>query len=531
MIEGLEILRSSRPRINWIALALLAGACHGAVDAPAPPREDAFREWKCRCEDGSVDGCAHVEGALVVAARCASYVTVSSDARDRGFEVDMAGIGPMPTVDVTVRRSDGLVVTTAVERVSAGTTWRAHVPPFSSHGVDGVRIVVHNTTNEPTQLVAVGIASDLAPPSRAVGSVLFAEHHSELTIAPGRETAEFWAPLPVLHASQVPLYVALETTPPDVQYRFVAHDDTNWGVVFSFPPSKTARDVVLGWRAVVLTRYVWPDQRPQVYGGPAEDWLAPTIVADTRDDVVQDVARSIASVDAPPLVKLERLLAFTTTGLAPPEGVEPRLPSDHNATGSRTLRYRKRDVISCTGFAASTTALGRALGLPTRYITGYVVGESMQTHAIAELYLGPELGWRRVEPQLDELAIAEDYLVVVRVVHPRDEGPETMAEHRFAERGLPLFTLIENLAAPERLVYHNETAYFDGCPRCNNRASRLAVLEDVDQSRLDDAFARATESWIGRRQALVAGGDPAKTFADRADAAARDLEAITRMLE
>lgn len=398
-----------------------------------------------------------------------------------------------------------------------------------------MRVFVNNPHGAPVFVDSVIASQNSANPPHPVGYLLSAEHYSELEIQPGPTTARVWLPLPVTHASQIPLWLDVETHPPEVaSTRFVAHDDTNWGVVFSFPSETKVDDFTIHWRAVVLVREVLPHERSRIYAEPAgaEGWLARTVAADSEDELIVEIAQGLAAGSQASKDQLQRLVGWTSERLRD-ESAAAMTPEFEGVRVDASATIRRRGAnTACTEFANVTTALGRALGLPTRQISGYPVGEALLTHSVNEVYLGPEAGWRRVEPQLSDVAYPEAKFVVVRVVRQQDEGPPSMAPQRWAAPGVPMYSLIENLEGAERLHLRARTRHFEGCPKCANRADHVATIEDEDSQHLDAVFAEAGRQWRVSRAELVEGGSLSSVMEPRlALSDARSVQQLERALE
>ncbi|MBC8068739.1 MAG: transglutaminase domain-containing protein, partial [Deltaproteobacteria bacterium] len=244
----------------------------------------------------------------------------------------------------------------------------------------------------------------------------------------------------------------------------------------------------------------------------------------------QAIARElVASAGADPAARLAALFDWLEA-LPPMPG--PDAPDPHPGNQSSQLLFAPARA-NCTGSTNVTCALGRALGIPTRHVAGILTGEALQTHAVNELLLGNPRSWVRVEPQLGAL-VQHDYIVVLRIASPLDEGPASVDPERFATPGVPMYTLIEGLGERTRLTLDDVPEHFEGCPRCDNAAQRLGVLEDTSLERMQRLHARAAELWQRDRARWIATPRAGLPDARRqASAIARldDLETLLQRLE
>lgn len=521
---------------SWTSLTTVAAvaACAGRPVSdsdrkPAAPSEFetlglALRGWKCTCDASEHEapcGEAGNDAGFVVEPQCWAWTSVPQLRGDRGLELAAEGRGPIPEFELDAKRADGLRAQSSPFRVeSSPDGWRARTAPSSTVAVDRVRVFLSNDGGAPMHVQSVTASQNSANPPRPVGYLLSAEHYSELEIQPGPTTARVWLPLPIAHASQVPLWLDVQMHPPGVaSAKFIAHDDTNWGIDFSFAPQVGVDEFAIRWRAVLLVREVLPHERSRVYAEPGkvDVWTERSIAADSEDRVVVEIAQGLAAGSQVPADQLRRVVGWTSAHLGD-ENAAAMTPEFEGlrVDASATIRRRAENT-ACTEFANVTTALGRALGLPTRQIAGYLVGESLLTHSLSEVYLGPDAGWRRVEPQRSDTAYPEAAFVAVRVVRPQDEGVQAMAPHRWAAPGVPMYVLIENLQGAERLQLRARTEHFEGCPKCDNHADLVATLEDEDSQRVDTALTEARHQWRAIRTALVEGGSLSGLMRSRRD--------------
>ncbi|MDD5309445.1 MAG: transglutaminase domain-containing protein [Deltaproteobacteria bacterium] len=398
-------------------------------------------------------------------------------------------------------------------------------------GMVRLRMVLYNSGTVDLNVDDLVVVQDQANPPPTVASLLRAEHHTELAYADAAtEPGQIWVPLPLDHATQVPLYVELTVTPSSVVdgVEYVADDEKNWGAIVHLTQQGAADPVVISWKGVVLARAISADERPASYaklGDPAA-WLAATPVADAAYPGIAETAASLASTGDPAIDRMQAVIGWTSANMT---GTGQLTALD------ATTVYETR-VASCTGYANLAAALGRALEVPTRTVANYLVGMSQQTHYIDEFYLGDELGWRRVEPQATASAIPEGYGVVVRLDLPSDEASEANTDTgRWALTGVPLRSLVEPLAGRARMTPAFSTGHFPDCALCDNRAELQAALPADEALSVADVFDRARQLWQVDRQAYLDGGLADERMAIRRgflDAASvSDVDAILSALE
>src|SRR5262249_31084304 len=157
-------------------------------------------------------------------------------------------------------------------------------------------------------------------------------------------------------------------------------------------------------------------------------------------------------------------------------------------------------------------------------------GAVQDMHSVDEIYLGPDLGWRRVEPQGQATTLPEDYGVVLRLVLPADEAAAALATRPGGFSGGPPRELTRPGDGGFRLQ-PKFAAHFDGCLGCENLAEPTGLLRD-DPTPVSVAFAHARQKWqIDLAQYAAGGIDPARLAARRAFLDARSLADVTHILD
>jgi hypothetical protein len=150
---------------------------------------------------------------------------------------------------------------------------------------------------------------------------------------------------------------------------------------------------------------------------------------------------------------------------------------------------------------------------------------------IDEFYLGPQLGWRRVEPQKPYSALPANYTVVVRHVLPSDESEAAFSPDRFILSGAPLYSFVEPISGFNRMSVDWSPEPFLGCPACDNMASTQSVLTGSAQD-AKAIFDRARTSWQADRPAYLAGGlAPDRMTLRRTATSAKTLGDLTSLLD
>jgi hypothetical protein len=441
--------------------------------------------------------------ALVLPPRCGAYQDVRDFDAARTLSLDVAATGSGWARGFLAGWSTDTVVApdyrarNATRVVHAGgpddaTGWRTLTTgaPLATNGLGVVRVVLVNDTPAAVSFDDVRLVAGGPNPPDRVGTLLHAVHRSAWSVRAGAAPATLSVPLPMDAAGQVPLLVDLVVDPPALATVAIGVDPLgNRAATITFPAATAADHVEVDWDAVVLTRELSPAERPDAYAADtaAEPtrWLAASPIADAALPALARVGAALRAAD--PEGTLAAVVRWTSTnvrGLGKgPVLFLPGLDATSVFRGART---------SCTGFANTAAALGRAAGLPTRIVAGILTGAAQQTHFVDESWLGADLGWRRFEPQ-GRSSVPEDYLVLLRRVVPDDEGTAARRGRRFAAAGVPLHTLTEPAGATRRLGWAAPTRPLD-CPDCDNDARVSAPLFG-DADRLRALFARARTRW------------------------------------
>ncbi|MBW2276280.1 MAG: hypothetical protein JRF63_02240 [Deltaproteobacteria bacterium] len=362
------------------------------------------------------------------------------------------------------------------------------------------------------------------------GALIKGIHHTVLDYAEGDEPGIVWLPLPMDHATQVPLYVEFDFDPAteaiiaNVEYQVDGHG--NFGALVELTQDGALDEAVLHWDAIVLTRDVDAEERPVYYAATNDpsDWSDPTAVADSSHEGIAALATALTASSTTALGKLGAIVAWTA------ENIE--YPTDWTGIDSldATTAFELGQS-SSTGFANLATALGRAAGVPTRTMADLYVGASQLTHYMNEFYLGQDLGWRRVEPQLDADLLPEEYALTLRVVLPADEDEQALGSDLWAYPGTPLLAQVQPMQGNDRMTLDVQPEYFDDCAACDNRAE-LSAEFNVLTGLMTMTFDRARNLWQRDLLAYLEGGlDEAIMEERRAALDAEDYEDIVAILD
>jgi hypothetical protein len=353
-------------------------------------------------------------------------------------------------------------------------------------------------------------------------------HHTELAYLDGVDAGIVWLPLPADRATQVPLYVELTVDPESLveQIDYSVDSWDNFGAMVQFVANGTAEQVTLHWDAIVMTREITDEERPQFYAGPGnpEQWTAATQAVDSAHAGIVNTAISLTFDQPAALDKMIAIIEWTSVNLD--------YPTDWSNIDSldATSAYELGES-SSTGFANLASALGRASGLPTRTIAGLYVGLSQNTHYMNEFHLGDDLGWRRVEPQQTNPIVAEHHALLLRTVLTDDEGEAAFDDEIWTYPGVPVYSLIYPVQGFDRMVPNYAPEYFDDCAGCDNRAELSAEFEDSAEQ-IAVVFDRARELWQRDLEAYLDGTLAAEIMdARRAALDATDLDDVIAILD
>jgi hypothetical protein len=365
------------------------------------------------------------------------------------------------------------------------------------------------------------VVQDVPNPAAQVGSLLVARHVDQIGLTAGAAAATVFTPLPIDYASQVPLYLELTVDPASAVERieYVTEAEHDWGAIIHFAAGASAANLRLEWRSVALVRFVPQAELPSVYtklGDPAA-WTQPSAIAESNYAPLVSLASGLVSASAPPADKMAAILGWTSKHLGGGTGV---------MAGLDAKTVFDSHVTSCTGYANTAMAMGRALGVPARHVTNILVGMSQDMHSINEFWLGESLGWRRVEPQSAGSFVLDDYGFIMRLVLPADEVGSTMGFP-----GVPLNEFTEYRQQQDRFTTPATfKGVFTDCSTCGNHADRQAPLRGAGTD-LDTLFESARAKWQTDRAAYAAGGVSAtRLTARRKFVDARSIEDVRQIL-
>lgn len=330
--------------------------------------------------------------------------------------------------------------------------------------------------------------------TQEVGWLLKGEHAYAIKYTQSTsEAGVIRVPLPLDHASQVPIYFELKVDPMSVvdriEYKTDGDQTGNWGAWVYLKKDGQADRINFYWDTVMLTWALPKTERPKIYAAtddPAR-WLTATTIVDSNNADIKTLAQQITANATTPLDKMQAIINWTHENLD--TGSEPA-PSE-NATDAIAYKY-----VACTGHANAAAALGRAVGIPTRTLANILVGMHQATHYINEFYLGADLGWRRVEPWPNPTPdLPEKYAFNLRLNLPDDEGPGAMGVGvvRYFARGVPLNSVEEPKAGTSRMSPIQAGRWTD-YPYSNNYAYIMATLND-DPNRMAQLFSKARDAW------------------------------------
>lgn len=187
------------------------------------------------------------------------------------------------------------------------------------------------------------------------------------------------------------------------------------------------REIQIVVRGVVETA----DSEGRQDDGPLSPlaYLAPTALTAHNDDI-RAFAQAAVGATADPRERAEKLAAAVVQAVRYKPGT-----SDVQDTAAAVLKSGEG---VCQDHAHVYIAAARALGMPARYVSGYMyAGESSDaaSHAWADVWLGPERGWQSMDVTHQRpavrtycrLAVGRDYLDAAPVRGVRQGGGgETM---------------------------------------------------------------------------------------------------------
>jgi hypothetical protein len=492
------------PRAAARAASIFKNLDFEDVDASGTPAA-----WTCYCATGPAacktvtSGAKHGQRALVLPSGCRAYQKTSAFTAGEGVRFDYftrgGVVGPFDArilVSETVAlNTDGLA--------SAPKDWTALASRGAAPtaGSKSLFLMISNMNGaldypqpDGDDLFADDIVAvqDGADPPPQVGTLLRATHFDQFGYAPGASPGSIYVSLPIDWASQTPLHFELTVTPKEIvdHVTYAVEEEHNWGATIAFAPNAKADTVVLRWDSVVLTRAVPDAELPTVFAAQAapDQWLAASEIADFTYAPIGQTAQGLVTSGMTPLDKMLAVIGWTSSSLG----------GTGQLTGLDATTVFKTRTSSCTGYANLAMAMGRAVGVPTRHVTNIMVGEAQDMHSIDEFYLGPDLGWRRVEPQGTAPRVPDDYGFIMRLVLPGDESPlaNRASPGGPLMSGIPLHEFTETLAGPEHITQAaSYVQTFNDCTYCGTRADSQADLRDVSADAMKALFDRARASW------------------------------------
>ena len=550
-----EHLASRRERIR--ELSLQAARRQAGLKSTAPAQAPLFQNldfedldatgapvgWTCECMTGPV-ACQtdttnpkHGKRELVLPSGCYAMQMAGAFAANEGirFEAFERGGAVMPTdtmlygfpADPANDFDELLYVKGFTNSPVAWTRVPSH-GELSTANADQLLLLVGNSngmddpTPGPTIYVDDLKVTQRGPnPPPKVGSIINAQHVWDTGLAASSSPTTIYLSLPSDWASQVPLSFDLDITPRSVvqKVEYARETEGNWGAQVTFAPTAGVPDVRVRWESVALTRQIPEQELPQVFAARTDPsvWLGSSAIIESSYPDILTTAKGLTG--ASPLDFMLSTIGWTHSNLT--YGFGP------DSVGLDAVSAYVARMSTCTGYANLAAALGRDVGVPTRHVTNILLGESQDMHSVDEFYLGPELGWRRVEPQGTHARVPDDYGFVMREVLPSDESP--VANRNSPEGqlmlGIPLHEFSETVSNPDAITDPvNPPPTFTDCSQCPNRSDPQSTLRDGSPEAMKALFARAKRSWARALEEYEAGGLPAREAAVRRWA--RDAETM-----
>ena len=162
-----------------------------------------------------------------------------------------------------------------------------------------------------------------------------------------------------------------------------------------------------GTKVVLALGPLAASRQPAPTQAEIDDALAETVDYPTKLPVVVALARSAVGDAATPRAKVERLVAFVSRYLA--DAIVPE-----SVPVPEIIRSKKGD---CSEHARLFTALARAVGVPTREVSGLMyMGDDLKAfggHAWAEVALDGE--WIAVDPTWAQMELDASHVTLERV--------------------------------------------------------------------------------------------------------------------
>jgi hypothetical protein len=247
-------------------------------------------------------------------------------------------------------------------------------------------------------------------------------------------------------------------------------------------------------------RRVTDAEVPDVYAARSapDRWLVSSGIAQSSDPSIAATANGLVTTGMSPLDRMMHILTWTSTSIGGgiPQGLDAKTVFDTR-------------IASCTGYTNIAMAMGRAVGVPTRHVTNILAIGAQDMHSIDEFYLGPALGWRRVEPQGTLPRVPDDYGFIMRLVLPEDESPTPNRPSPGGPlmSGIPLHEFPEIESGAEGITPLETFApRFTDCSFCPSSAVPQADLRDVSADQMKSLFASARAHWQADLTEYAAGG-------------------------
>lgn len=366
---------------------------------------------------------------------------------------------------------------------------------LSSDNVNTISVVINNNHDKNIQIKKIDALQSGENPATKSATLLEATHETILKILPNSDVKDIWMPLPIDYASQVPLWIHVQATPSAVVHtiRYSEDDIGNWGTIIELNNNiAPGTEIHLRWDGIVLTKMINEDERSEVYRAESDPtvWLQSTKTAESQYQPISDLAINLTKNDSDFLKKIADLSFWEVKNL--------RFPTDHDNNDAITTFNDRR--ANCVGFANLASAMGRAIGVSTRSIANYMVDDTSQsTHFINEFYLGPNSGWRRIEPQSGvSIPVPEDLYFIIHKDTPDNESEIAFNQGNWGMSGTPYNSMVNNLNdSSANVTFLLALNIFPDCPAdalCDNRAEHWLDLRGSHEE-MKNLFEIARKNW------------------------------------
>jgi hypothetical protein len=515
------------------------------VDASGAPAG-----WTCYCADApaacktTTTNAEHGTRSLLLATGCMAVQTTTSFDATKAVRFDYFGTGavtlPMDSRLFSIKpEAADILYADSIPSSAKGWVAVASRGVLATDGDKSLTLMLRNSEgslNYPPDgrdltIDDVIAVQDQPNPVPKVGALLRATQIHKFSYTPGSTPASVYLSLPIDWASQTPLYTELVVTPPEVvdHVSYALENERNWGATITFAAGAPSDAVRVRWDAVLLERSVPSAELPEVFAAESspDAWLAASPIADASNAGIASTAQALVTPAMTPLDRMLAVIGWTSKAMT----------GTGDMTGLDATTVFNARVSSCTGYANLAMAMGRAVGVPARHVTNILVEGSQDMHSIDEFYLGPSLGWRRVEPQATWPRVPDDYAVVMRLVLPGDESPtpnRSSVEGPLMS-GIPLHWQLETLSGASSFSYSTDTtSNFTDCSFCPSQSLPQADLRDVSADQMKTLFASARAHWQADLAEYAAGGLSSAKMAARRKAqdakTAADVSAILSAL-